>query len=109
MKLIIITSIVLTLVLVGIIIISYKEISKENFKEEIKDSKKELTFEEEKLLIDKWIQEQDLNQNGDPKDTVYTGGTPLFNEATGERIDRYDYILEKHPERPWQTNLKPEI
>jgi hypothetical protein len=29
---------------------------------------------------------------------VYAGGTPLFDERTGRSRDRYDYILERHPE-----------
>lgn len=56
---------------------------------------------EEKQLIEAWIIENDLNQYGDPKDTVYMGGTPLFNEKTGERIDKYEYILQRHPDKPW--------
>jgi hypothetical protein len=48
--------------------------------------------------IDRWIREKDRNPYGDPKDTVYMGGTPLFNEMTGQRKDKYEYILEKHPE-----------
>ena len=55
---------------------------------------------QEKTQIDIWIQENDLNQYGDPKDTAYAGGTPLFNEATGETTDRYEYILQRHPDRP---------
>ena len=31
-------------------------------------------------------------------DTVYSGGTPLFNEMTGRSTDRYDYILKNHPD-----------
>jgi hypothetical protein len=27
---------------------------------------------------------------------MYIGGTPLFDEASGERKDRFVYILEKH-------------
>lgn len=54
----------------------------------------------EKRKIDAWIVENNLNEYGDPKDTVYSGGTPLFNEMTGETIDRYQYILERHPDRP---------
>lgn len=57
---------------------------------------------EEKMEIDLWIKDNNLNQYSDPKDTVYTGGTPLFDEKTGQRIDRYEYILKKHPNRPWQ-------
>jgi len=54
--------------------------------------------QEEKEKIDKWLEKNNLNRYGDPKDTMYTGGTPLFNEAAGESIDRYDYILNNHPE-----------
>lgn len=48
--------------------------------------------------IDRWIQEKGMNPYGDPKDTVYAGGTPLFDERTGKTRDRYEYILERHPE-----------
>ncbi len=52
---------------------------------------------EQKEKIDKWLEGNNLNRYGDPVDTMYTGGTPLFNETTGESIDRYDYILKNHP------------
>ena len=55
----------------------------------------------EKLLIDSWIEQNNLNQYGDSKDTMYPGGTPLFDERTGERTDRYEYIVKKFPDRPW--------
>lgn len=55
----------------------------------------------EKTKIETWIIENDLNRYGDSKDTVYMGGTPLFNERTGERTDRYEYILRRHPDKPW--------
>lgn len=55
----------------------------------------------EKELIEVWISENDLNQYGDPKDTVYIGGTPLFNETTGQSIDKYQYILEGNLDKPW--------
>ena len=67
----------------------------------LKQEGKEISLEE-KGLIETWIVENDLNQYGDSKDTVYTGGTPLFNERTGESIDKYEYILENHPDRPWK-------
>lgn len=56
---------------------------------------------EEKQQIEVWIIEQGLNQYGDPEDTVYIGGTPLFNERTGESIDKYKYILRNHQNGPW--------
>ena len=54
--------------------------------------------DEMKRKIDAWIEKNNLNMFGDPKDTMYTGGTPLFDEKTGKRIDRYEYILNKHQE-----------
>ena len=48
--------------------------------------------------VDRWVRENGRNTYGDPSDTVYMGGTPLFNEMTGQRKDKYEYILEKHPE-----------
>lgn len=57
---------------------------------------------EEEQQIEAWIEENDLNQYGDPKDMVYLGGTPLFNETTGQSIDRYEYILKGYPDRPWK-------
>ncbi len=48
--------------------------------------------------IDRWIASRGLNLYGDPPDTMYTGGSPLFDERTGILEDRYDYILKQHPE-----------
>lgn len=50
-----------------------------------------------KNKIDKWLEDNNLNRYGDPVNTMYSGGTPLFNEETGERIDRFEYILNKVP------------
>lgn len=53
---------------------------------------------------DAWLTAQQLNQYGDPTDTVYPGGTPLFNEATGQSMDRYEYLKAKFPNEPWLAN-----
>lgn len=55
----------------------------------------------EKEKIDNWILKENLNPYGDPYDSVYTGGTPLFNETTGEKMDRYEYIVGQHLDKPW--------
>ena len=60
------------------------------------------SFLKEKQQIDDWIKENDLNQYGDAKDMVYLGGTPLFDETTSQSIDKYEYILQGHPDRPWK-------
>jgi hypothetical protein len=48
--------------------------------------------------IDAQLAARGLNSFGDPRDTVYAGGTPLFDEKTGKSRDRRDYIRERHPE-----------
>ena len=53
---------------------------------------------EVRARIDRWIAANQLNPYGDPPDTMYAGGNPLFDPQTGRSRDRYDYILEKHPE-----------
>jgi len=58
-----------------------------------------------KVKIDAWLKEKNFNQYGDKLQTMYTGGTPLFNEATGQTIDRYVYLLQKFPELIQDLNL----
>lgn len=59
----------------------------------------------EKDQIQNWIKNSGLNAYGDPQGTVYLGGTPLFDERTGQAIDLYVYIYGAHPDRPWLTTL----
>ncbi|MCH2570148.1 MAG: extracellular solute-binding protein [Planctomycetes bacterium] len=53
--------------------------------------------------IDTWIKNENRNSYGDDADRIYEGGSPLFDEKSGDTRNRYDYILEKHPEL--QANL----
>jgi len=53
---------------------------------------------EQKEKIDQWLEEKGLNRYGDTEGTFYSGGTPLFNEGTEEKLDRYEYIFKNHPE-----------
>ena len=73
-----------------------------NLEVEEKNGQEIFISETEKQLIDAWIIENDLNKYGDIKDMAYIGGTPLFNERTGQSIDRYEYILQRHFDRPWK-------
>lgn len=52
----------------------------------------------DKQAIDAWLEKKGLNRYGDSPNAVYTGGTPLYNEKTGQPIERYDYILNKFPD-----------
>ena len=64
-----------------------------DIKEFVKDLNKE-----QKDKIENWIKDEGLNRYGDQEDTYYTGGTPLFNEASGETIERFEYIIENNKE-----------
>ncbi len=48
--------------------------------------------------LDRWLEGQHLNEYGDPPGTVYAGGTPLFDERTGQRRTRAEYVFSRHPE-----------
>jgi rhamnogalacturonyl hydrolase YesR len=63
----------------------------------------ELT-KEQKKYIDARIKQEGLNEYGDPKNTMYAGGNPLFDMMTGTTKDRYEYILDNH--RDWLPQSK---
>jgi hypothetical protein len=48
--------------------------------------------------VDAWLQERKLDPYGHPEGTMYTGGTPLFDERTGETKERLAYVFERHPD-----------
>jgi hypothetical protein len=48
--------------------------------------------------VDRWLKEHKLDSYGNREGTMYAGGTPLFNEATGESRNRLDYVFERQPE-----------
>lgn len=48
--------------------------------------------------IDKWLKGKKLDRYGHDEGTMYTGGTPLFNEMTGESRERLDYVYERQLE-----------
>ena len=48
--------------------------------------------------IDAWLAERHLNEYGDPVGTMYSGGTPLFDERTGTRRSRLQVLLARQPD-----------
>jgi hypothetical protein len=44
-----------------------------------------------------------MNEYGDAPDTMYTGGSPLFDESTGEMRVLSEYVMAAHPSRPWDS------
>ena len=55
---------------------------------------------EQKKLIDEHLDKSGLNEYGDPKGTDYAGKNPLCNEQTGQRTDRYDYLMNRGIDAP---------
>ena len=53
---------------------------------------------EQEAEIDSWLEKNNFNRYGDAKNAVYIGGTPLFDEKTGQSFERYSYILKKFPD-----------
>lgn len=53
---------------------------------------------EEARCVDDWLAKNNRDEYGSPKGTMYMGGTPLFDEATGQQVDRLEYIYRNNPE-----------
>ncbi len=62
---------------------------------------------QEETCVDRWLSARGLDRYGHPEGTMYAGGTPLFDERTGETKDRLAYVYERHPEAKQQCG-KPE-
>ncbi|MFA6081824.1 MAG: hypothetical protein WC773_00200 [Patescibacteria group bacterium] len=58
---------------------------------------------QQKKLIDQWITANDLNTYGDPKWVVYSSGPLKKDGGLNKYTDRYIYIIDKHPDAPWNT------
>jgi len=52
----------------------------------------------QEACVDSWLQKHGMDAYGNPEGTMYAGGTPLFNERTGEQIDRLEFIFKNKPE-----------
>ncbi|MCY1022820.1 hypothetical protein [Pyxidicoccus sp. MSG2] len=48
--------------------------------------------------VDRWLQDHGLDKYGHAEGTMYAGGTPLFDERTGEQKDRMEYVFQRKPE-----------
>lgn len=55
----------------------------------------------ERAAIERWISAKGLDRYGNPSGTMYAGGSPTFNMATGVTTDRFEYIAMNHPDKPW--------
>jgi hypothetical protein len=48
--------------------------------------------------VSEWLKAHHLDEYGNAEGTMYAGGTPLFDEASGTTKDRLTYVYEKQPE-----------
>ena len=48
--------------------------------------------------LDQELAKRGLDQYGGEQGTMYPGGTPLFQESTGKRLDRAQYVFARHPD-----------
>ncbi|MBM7117187.1 hypothetical protein [Archangium primigenium] len=52
----------------------------------------------QEACVDQWLKEHKLDRYGHPEGTMYAGGSPLFNEATGETQDRLAHVFARQPD-----------
>lgn len=52
----------------------------------------------QEACVDKWLKGKKLDRYGHDEGTMYAGGSPIFNEMTGEARERLDYVYERKPE-----------
>ncbi len=52
----------------------------------------------QQACVDRWLGAHALDAYGSPEGTMYPGGTPLFDEASGQRTSRQDFLAQHHPE-----------
>lgn len=48
--------------------------------------------------VDGWLKSHNLDRYGSKAGTMYAGGTPLFDERTGETTDRLEFVFKQHPD-----------
>ena len=47
---------------------------------------------------ERWLKGHGLDDYGNPKGTMYAGGTPTFDETTGRSVDRWTLVAKNRPE-----------
>jgi hypothetical protein len=52
----------------------------------------------QKGCIEQYLEAHGLDGFGSPRGSMYPGGTPLFDEASGQRLSREEYLAQRHPD-----------
>ncbi|RKH56857.1 hypothetical protein [Corallococcus llansteffanensis] len=48
--------------------------------------------------VDSWLKSHHFDRYGSKAGTMYAGGTPLFDERTGETTDRMEFVFKQQPD-----------
>jgi hypothetical protein len=56
---------------------------------------------------DRWLSEHKLDTYGNPQGTNYIGGTPTFDEKTGQTIDRWVLVAKNRPDALRACGVSP--
>lgn len=51
----------------------------------------------EEACVDAWLAKNKLDAYGSAEGTMYAGGSPLFDERTGESKNRLEFVYARHP------------
>lgn len=52
----------------------------------------------EETCVNRWLTAHALDEYGNAQGTMYAGGSPLFDEATGKTQERLAYVYGKQPD-----------
>ena len=52
----------------------------------------------EEKCVDDWLAAKKLDAYGNPEGTMYAGGSPLFDEATGTTRNRLSFVYHVQPD-----------
>jgi hypothetical protein len=61
----------------------------------------------QEACVDRWLAARALDAYGSPQGTMYMGGTPLFDEASGKRTSRQAFLAAHQPEALRSCGLAP--
>ena len=56
-----------------------------------------LLFQSREACVDAWLQTHGFDRYGSPEGTSYAGGTPLFDESSGQQTDRFAFLALHRP------------
>lgn len=61
----------------------------------------------EESCVSDWLKTKKLDEYGSQEGTMYAGGSPLFDEATGKSRNRLELVYDEHPDAKTACAPKP--